>query len=163
MLPSRWMDLLEYDIIGDKIREMFQNACCTPIEFFVEENLGNWHPRTHGLRNYLQSFYLAALIRKGRKQKNPYAEHRNFTGNRRTRSFQKENDKNETSSSSYDDETTPKYKKNFGRNKKAKFNEFMVRKCGNLLKADKFLFKTRKFLPQFVLAPLRSFLNLNLD
>ena len=51
----------------------------------------------------------------------------------------------------------------FGRNKNAKFNEFMVRKCGNILKADKVLFKTRKFLPQFVLAPLCSFLNLNLD
>ena len=36
-------------------------------------------------------------------------------------------------------------------------------KCGNLLKADKVLFKTRKFLPRFLLAPLRSFLNLNLD
>ena len=39
----------------------------------------------------------------------------------------------------------------------------MVRKCGNHLKADKVLFKTRKFLPQFVLAPLRAFLNLKLD
>ena len=58
------MSLLEYDIIGDAIREKFQNARCTPIEFFVEENLGNWHPKTHGPRNYLQSFYLAALIHK---------------------------------------------------------------------------------------------------
>ena len=69
MLPSRWTDLLEYDIIGDKIRANFQNACCTPIEFFVEENLDNWHPRTQGPRNYLQSFYLAALIHKCKKKK----------------------------------------------------------------------------------------------
>ena len=41
MLPSRWIDLLEFEIIGDKIRAKFENACCTPIEFFVEENLGN--------------------------------------------------------------------------------------------------------------------------
>ena len=34
MLPSRWKDILEYDKIGDKIRANFQNACCTPIEFF---------------------------------------------------------------------------------------------------------------------------------
>ena len=68
MLPSRWMDLLEYDIIGDKIGANFQNACCTPIEFFVEEKISNWHPRTHGPRNYLQSFYLAALIHKCRKK-----------------------------------------------------------------------------------------------
>ena len=69
MLSSRWMSLLEYDIIGDAICENFQNACCTPIEFFVEENLGNWHPKTHGPRNYLQSFYLAALIHKCREEK----------------------------------------------------------------------------------------------
>ena len=39
----------------------------------------------------------------------------------------------------------------------------MVRQCGNILEADKVLFKARKFLPQFVLAPLCPFLNLNLD
>ena len=86
------MVLLQYDIIGDKIHANFQNACCTPIEFFVEENARNWHPRTHGPRNYLQSFYLAALIHKCREKKYPYAEIRNFIGNKRTRSCQKEND-----------------------------------------------------------------------
>ena len=70
MLPSRWMDLLEYDIIGDAIREKVQNACCTPKDFFVEEKKGNWHPRTHGPRNYLQSFYLAAIIHKCREKIN---------------------------------------------------------------------------------------------
>ena len=104
-----------------------------------------------------------SFINAGKKNQYPYAEFRNLIGNKRTRSFQKENDNNETSSSSYNDETTPKYKKRFWQNKKAKFNEFMVRKCGNLLKVDKVLFKTRKFLTQFVLAPLRPFLNLKLD
>ena len=70
VLPSIWMSLLEYDIIGDAIIEFFQNACCTPIEFFVEENLGYWHPKTHGPRNYLQSFYFAALIHKCRGKHN---------------------------------------------------------------------------------------------
>ena len=69
ILPSRWISLLKYDIIGDAIRENLQNASCTPIKCFVEENLGNWHPKTHGPRNYFQSFYLAALIRKYRKTK----------------------------------------------------------------------------------------------
>ena len=96
------------------------------------------------------------------KKQYPYAEIRNFIGNKRTRSFQKESDNNGTSLSSSDDEFTPKYKKSFGQNKNAKFNEFMVRQCGNLLEADEVLFKARKFLPQFVLAPLRSFVNLNL-
>ena len=82
---------------------------------FVEKNLGNWHPKTHGPRNYLQSFYLAALIHKCR-EKNPYAEIRNFTGNIRTRSFKKESDNNGiSSSSSSDDEFTPKYKKSYGK------------------------------------------------
>ena len=68
ILPSRWISLLKYDIIGDAIHENFQNASCTPIKFFVEENLGSWHPKTHGPCNYLQSFYLAALIHKFRKK-----------------------------------------------------------------------------------------------
>ena len=98
ILPSRWISLLKYEIIGDTIQEKFQNAIGTPIKFFVEENLVSWHPKTHGPRNYLQSFYLAALIHKCRgKNQYPYAEIRNFTADRKTRSFQKENDKNGTS------------------------------------------------------------------
>ena len=38
--------------------------------FFVEENLDSWHPKTHGPRNYIQSFYLAALIHKWEKKNN---------------------------------------------------------------------------------------------
>ena len=34
------------------------------MNFLVEENLDSWHPKTHGPRNYLQSFYLDALIHK---------------------------------------------------------------------------------------------------
>ena len=115
MLPSIWISLLEYDINRDAIREKIQNACCTPIEFFVEENLGNWHPKTHGPRNYLQSFYLAALIHKCReKNQYPYAEIRNFTAGISTRSFQRENENDGTSSlSSSDDEFTPKYKSQY--------------------------------------------------
>ena len=96
-------------------------------------------------------------------KKNPYAEIRNFTGNRRTRSFQKESDNNGTSSSSSDDEFTPKYKKSYGVNIKAKFNAFMVRRCGCLIEADKVLFKTRKTFPTFLLAPLCGFLDQKLD
>ena len=35
---------------------------------FFEENLVSWHPKTHGPRNYLQSFYLASLIHKCREK-----------------------------------------------------------------------------------------------
>ena len=44
--------------------ENLQNAYCTPLEFFVEEYFDNWNTKTHGPRNYLRSFYLAALIQK---------------------------------------------------------------------------------------------------
>ena len=62
ILPSKWIDLLKYEITGDEIYDNLQNAYCTPYEFFVEENFDIWHPKIHGPRNYLQSFYLAALI-----------------------------------------------------------------------------------------------------
>ena len=40
------------------------------MQFFAEENLVSWHPKTHSPRNYLQSFYLAALIHKCEKKNN---------------------------------------------------------------------------------------------
>ena len=68
ILPSRWLYLLKFDNFGDAIHEKFQNASCTPIQFFVEENLVSCHPETHGPRNYLHSFYLADLIHKYEKK-----------------------------------------------------------------------------------------------
>ena len=66
ILPLRWLFLLQFGKIGDAIYENFQNASCTPIKFFVEENVYSWHLKTHGPHNYLQSFYLAAHIHKCR-------------------------------------------------------------------------------------------------
>ena len=99
------------------------------MQFFVEENLDSWHPKTQGPRNYLQSFYLAALIHKCEKKQYPFAEIRSFTAGRRTRSSQKESDNNGTSLSSSDDERTPKYNKIYGANINANFNVFMVKRC----------------------------------
>ena len=99
-MPSRWLFLLKYDINVDAINENFQNSRCTLIKFLVEENLVSWHPKTHVPRNCLQSFYLAALINKFRKQEQyPYAEFLNVSAGIRTRSFQKENNNNETNNS----------------------------------------------------------------
>ena len=103
-MPTRWLFLIKFDKIGDAIHEKFQNASCTPIQFFVKENLDSWHPKTHGPHNYLQSFYLAALIHKCIKKKiYPFAEIRNFTAGRRTISSQKESDNNGNVLSSSDD------------------------------------------------------------
>ena len=70
ILPSRWLFLIKYYKIGDAIHENFQNARCTPKQFFAEENLVSWNPKTHGPHNYLQSSYLAALIHKCGKNNN---------------------------------------------------------------------------------------------
>ena len=69
-MPSRWLFLPQFETIGDAIYELFQHSRCTPINFFVEESLDSWHPKTHGPHNYIQSFYLAALIHKCRKKNN---------------------------------------------------------------------------------------------
>ena len=102
-MPSKWIYLLKFEKIGDKIHENLQNAYCTPLEFFVEENFENWHPKIHGPCNYLQSFYLDALIQKCREKTHyPYAEIRNGISRKRTRSSYNERMNNGTSSSSSD-------------------------------------------------------------
>ena len=120
ILPSQWIALLKYEDFSDGIYDNFQNASCTPIKFFVEENFDSWH--------HLQSFYLAALIQKYRG-KYPFAEIRNISTRKRTRSSHKESDNNVTSSSSSDNETTPKFKKSFEKNINAKFNAHMTTRC----------------------------------
>ena len=95
--------------------------------------------------------------------KNQFAEIRNFTAGRRTRSSQKESDNNGTSSLSSDDETTPKYKKSFGANINDNFNAFMEKICEDLIEADNGLFKNRKIFPKFVLYPFCLFLDSKLD
>ena len=69
ILPSKWLYLLQFEDFSDKIYEILQNASCTPMQSFVEENFDSWHPKTHGPRSYLQSFYLADIIHKCRENK----------------------------------------------------------------------------------------------
>ena len=91
-----------------------------------------------------------------RKKKNPFAEIRYFTAGRRTRSSQKESDNNGTSSLSFDDKTTPKYKKSYGGNINANFNAFMNKRCEIIISADNDVFKIRTKKPKFVLAPFQK-------
>ena len=56
ILPSIWLYLLQFEDLSDKIYENFQNASCTPIKVFVEENFDSWNPKTHIPRNYLRIF-----------------------------------------------------------------------------------------------------------
>ena len=69
IFPSRWLWSLQFETIGEEIYENLQNVYCTPLECFVEKIFDVWDPEIHGPRNYLQSFYLAALIQKTRRKK----------------------------------------------------------------------------------------------
>ena len=78
---------------------------------------------------------------------------------KRTRSSYNETVNNGTSSSSYDYETTPKFKKRFGGNINAKFNIFMKTRCGFIIEADNELFNNRIQKPTFVLCSFQQMLN----
>ena len=45
-----------------RLRKNLYNANCTTKYFFVDKDFEGWDPKIHGPRNYLQSFYVAALI-----------------------------------------------------------------------------------------------------
>ena len=49
IFPSRWLCLLQFETIGEKIYENLQNAYCTPLEFFTEKKfryLGSLNSRS---------------------------------------------------------------------------------------------------------------------
>ena len=97
------------------------------------------------------------------KKNYPYAEFCNVSSRKRTRSSHKESDKNGTSSSSSDNETTPKFKKRFGTNYNAKFDARMKKRCEFIIKADNDLFQKRTRKPMLVLTSFQNFLNSDLD
>ena len=71
--------------------------------------------------------------------------------------------KNGTSSSSSDNETTPKFKKSFETNFNAKFDARMKTRCEFIIKVDNELFQNRKRKPMFLLCSFQHFLNSKLD
>ena len=70
---------------------------------------------------------------------------------------------NGTSSLSSDNETTPKFKKNFGTNSNAKFDARIKTRCEFSIKADNELFQNSTRKPTFVLCSFQNFLNSKLD
>ena len=68
-----------------------------------------------------------------------------------------------TSLSSSDYETTPKFKKSFGKNINAKFDVFMKTRCDLIIEADNELFKNRTQKPTFVLCSFQQMLNTKFD
>ena len=64
MLPKTWLEYLQYEEVDVEITENLYNANCTPTSFFVEKDFESWDPKIHGPCNYIQGFYVAAIIDK---------------------------------------------------------------------------------------------------
>eukprot|EP00978_Attheya_sp_CCMP212_P038892 scaffold197238_cov26-Attheya_sp.AAC.2 len=64
MLPPMWLSAQKrfpFKEVRDEITDLFLSAILTSVEFFVEDDFKDWNPKIHGPRNFLQSFYIAAL------------------------------------------------------------------------------------------------------
>ena len=96
-----------------KISENLYNANCTPKYFFVEKDFESWDTKIHIPRNYLQSFYVAALIDKyGTNNHYPLEMFRNNIY-KKTISSYKGTMNNGTPLSSSDSEMASKTRKRF--------------------------------------------------
>ena len=74
MIPINWLNHCEVLNVNVKIVQNFYNAHSTPKSFFVEKYFDSWDPKIHGPHNYLQIFYVAAIIDKcGIKNHSPLA------------------------------------------------------------------------------------------
>ena len=112
ILPSRWLYLLQFEDLSDEFYEKIQNASCTPIKFLLKNISTVGIPKPTVLVIIFRVFiWLLSFKNVGKKKQYPFAEFRNVSTRKRTRSSHKESDNNGTSLSSYDNETTPKYKK----------------------------------------------------
>ena len=64
MLPINWLNHYKVPDVNVEIMQNFYDAYSTPKSFFADKRFDSWNPKIHGPRNYLQSFYVAALINK---------------------------------------------------------------------------------------------------
>ena len=89
------------------------NAYCTPKYVFVDKYFERWDAKIHGSRNYLQSFYVAALIEEiGNKNHYPLAMFQNGISKKSISSY-KVTMNYGTPLSSSDSEMASKVKKHF--------------------------------------------------
>ena len=94
-----------------EITQNLYNAYYTPKSFYVEKYFESWDPKIHGPRDYLQSFYVAALIDEcGTNNHYPLAMFQNGIP-KNTRSSYKGTMKDGTPSSSSDSEMASKIQK----------------------------------------------------
>ena len=111
-LDTEWLKYQEFADVNVEITQNLYNAYCTQKYFYVEKDLESWDPKIHSPRNYLRSFYLAALIEEcGTEKQYPLAMFWNGIS-KKTISYYKGTMENGTPSSSSDSEMASKEKKN---------------------------------------------------
>ena len=62
MLPINWLNHCEVTDVNVEILQNLYNTYSTPKSFFVEKDFDSWDLKIHSPRNYLQLFYVTALI-----------------------------------------------------------------------------------------------------
>ena len=131
----------------------------TKIFIDFEKDSDSWDSKIHGPRNYLQSFYVADIIEEcWNKKYYPLAMFRNGIPKKKILSY-KGTMKNGTTLSSSDSEMASKKKKNH----RATFEEKMNTHCYSLKMDDDTLLKNRSKTPDFVLRPLKSMINVEVE
>ena len=64
MLLKTLLGYQQNEDVHVEVTENFYYAYCTQKYFFVEKYFESWDPKFYGPHNYLQIFYVAALIDK---------------------------------------------------------------------------------------------------
>ena len=162
-MPTKiWLEYLQYEEFDVEITENLYNAKCTP-KTFVEKYFESWDPKIHSPRNSFEGFHMAALIEKcGTNNHYPLAMFRNGLS-KNTRSSYKGTIKNGTPLSSSDSEMASKIQKTFVKNCRVTFDKTIKINCLSLKRDDDELFKKKSKMPNFVLRPFLTMLNLEVD
>ena len=127
--------------------------------FFVEKDFESWDPKIHGPHNYLKIFYVAAIIEEfGNEKHYPLAMFLNGIS-KNTRSSYKGTMNDGTPSSSSRSKMASKKNKN----RCSTFKIKIKMHCYYLKIDDDALFKNGSKRPAFVLRPLKSVLNFEVD
>ena len=69
MLPIKRLKYQEVPYVNVEIAQNFYNTYYIPKSFFVDKDFDIRDPKIHGPCNYLQSFYVAAIIEECRTEK----------------------------------------------------------------------------------------------
>ena len=133
MLPKNWLKCINNRAVKVDLLKTFLVSCRTNTSFFVENEFKEWDPKSHGPRNFAQSFYIASLIHYDSNQKKyPLANVRN--GCRQTRTTARKIDGIIPTSSA---ESSNSEKRRM--NSQSSFKAELTTRCQAFIKRDKAL------------------------